>query len=325
MPNNVIGLAGVRRALEALFGPLDLQPLASQIYGFYTALVYFTPIFGGLLADRVLGQRRTVVVGADAHGDRPFHDGGRAALPLRIARAHPRQRRLQAEYLHPGRRPLSAWRPASRPRLSRSSMSASISAHFSRRSSAAHWARRSAWHYGFAAAGVGMVIGLGIYLYALCRYCRPTPKPKSRRRPRTDRAKTARAASEWGGLHRAARSLRAEHLFWAAYEQQGNTIALWADAEHRPQHSRSSAGIRANPDDLVPGRQSVPDLRLHAARRRALDAAGGARRRAVERDQNGARLFRRRARPISSSRSPRLACRRGQGELALAHRLFRQF
>src|SRR5580698_11437499 len=60
----VLGLAGIKSALEAVFGPLDVQPLSSQIYGFYTALVYLTPIFGGLLADRVLGQRRTVVIGA---------------------------------------------------------------------------------------------------------------------------------------------------------------------------------------------------------------------------------------------------------------------
>ena len=61
---DVIGLLGVKRALEAIFGPLDVQPLSSQIWGLYTGLVYFTPIFGGLLADRVLGQRRTVVIGA---------------------------------------------------------------------------------------------------------------------------------------------------------------------------------------------------------------------------------------------------------------------
>ena len=61
---NVIGLATVHRALESVFGPLDVQPLSSQIWGLYTGLVYFTPIFGGLLADRVLGQRRTVVIGA---------------------------------------------------------------------------------------------------------------------------------------------------------------------------------------------------------------------------------------------------------------------
>ena len=47
-------------ALEALFGPLDVQPLASQIYGLYTGFVYLTPVLGGFLADRVLGQRRTV-------------------------------------------------------------------------------------------------------------------------------------------------------------------------------------------------------------------------------------------------------------------------
>ena len=61
---NVVGLLTVKRALETIFGPLDVQPLSSQIWGFYTGLVYFTPIFGGLLADRVLGQRRTVIIGA---------------------------------------------------------------------------------------------------------------------------------------------------------------------------------------------------------------------------------------------------------------------
>ena len=43
---------------------LATQPLSSLIFGTYTALVYLTPIFGGLIADRVLGQRRTVVIGA---------------------------------------------------------------------------------------------------------------------------------------------------------------------------------------------------------------------------------------------------------------------
>src|ERR1700674_5366991 len=51
----VIGFATLRRTLEFLFGPLDVQPLASQIYGFYTGFVYLTPIIGGIIADRVLG------------------------------------------------------------------------------------------------------------------------------------------------------------------------------------------------------------------------------------------------------------------------------
>ena len=60
----VIGLGALKHGLEAVFGPLDIQPLASQIYGLYTGLVYLTPVLGGFLADRVLGQRRTVIIGA---------------------------------------------------------------------------------------------------------------------------------------------------------------------------------------------------------------------------------------------------------------------
>src|SRR5260370_41660922 len=59
--NGVIGLASFKSGLEYLFGPLAPQPLASQIYGFHTGLVYLTPLLGGLLAARVLGQRRAVV------------------------------------------------------------------------------------------------------------------------------------------------------------------------------------------------------------------------------------------------------------------------
>jgi POT family proton-dependent oligopeptide transporter len=61
---SVIGYAQLKGAYESLLGPLGVQPFASHIYGDYTALVYLTPILGGLLADRVLGQRRTVLLGA---------------------------------------------------------------------------------------------------------------------------------------------------------------------------------------------------------------------------------------------------------------------
>src|SRR3981081_796133 len=62
--DGVIGLAALRSLLESMFGPLGVQPFASQIYGLYTGLVYLTPLFGGLIADQVLGQRRTVIIGA---------------------------------------------------------------------------------------------------------------------------------------------------------------------------------------------------------------------------------------------------------------------
>ena len=60
----MIGLGDLEGALESIFGPLGVQPFASQIYGTYTALVYLTPLFGGWLADQVLGQRSTVIIGA---------------------------------------------------------------------------------------------------------------------------------------------------------------------------------------------------------------------------------------------------------------------
>jgi POT family proton-dependent oligopeptide transporter len=57
---NVAFFASFRR----LYGNLDGQPLASAIVGTYFACVYLTPIFGGFLADLVLGKRRTVLIGA---------------------------------------------------------------------------------------------------------------------------------------------------------------------------------------------------------------------------------------------------------------------
>jgi POT family proton-dependent oligopeptide transporter len=61
---NVAGFAGFRAAIESVTGPLSVQALASQIFGLYAGLVYFTPLFGGLIADRWIGQRTAVVIGA---------------------------------------------------------------------------------------------------------------------------------------------------------------------------------------------------------------------------------------------------------------------
>jgi len=63
LPGNVEQVAGIEQ-LRALYGGLEGQAFASAIFGTYAATVYLTPIFGGLLADRVLGKRRTVLLGA---------------------------------------------------------------------------------------------------------------------------------------------------------------------------------------------------------------------------------------------------------------------
>jgi POT family proton-dependent oligopeptide transporter len=59
----VVGFATFRGWLEGTFGPLSTQALASQIFGLYAGFVYFTPVIGGWLGDRI-GQRSAVVAGA---------------------------------------------------------------------------------------------------------------------------------------------------------------------------------------------------------------------------------------------------------------------
>lgn len=61
---HVAGFAGFRNGLESLFGPLSTQALASQIFGLYSGFVYFTPVLGGWIADRWIGQRNAVILGA---------------------------------------------------------------------------------------------------------------------------------------------------------------------------------------------------------------------------------------------------------------------
>ena len=63
LAGHVENVAGFE-ALRAFYGGIDGQPLASAIFGTYAASVYLTPILGGFLADRVLGKRRTVLLGA---------------------------------------------------------------------------------------------------------------------------------------------------------------------------------------------------------------------------------------------------------------------
>ena len=59
---HVSGFATFRGWIEGVFGPLSTQALASEIMGLYSGFVYFTPVIGGWLGDRI-GQRNAVVLG----------------------------------------------------------------------------------------------------------------------------------------------------------------------------------------------------------------------------------------------------------------------
>jgi POT family proton-dependent oligopeptide transporter len=60
---HVLGLGALRDLFE-FRAPMSNAAFASLIYGWYGGLVYFTPIVGGWVADRLLGAKRTVIVGA---------------------------------------------------------------------------------------------------------------------------------------------------------------------------------------------------------------------------------------------------------------------
>src|SRR5262247_1386469 len=220
---NVFGLAALTRTLEALFGPLDVQPLASQIYGLYTGLVYLTPILGGLLADRVLGQRRTVIIGAVlmaiGHFMMAFEPLFLLALTALILGNGAFKPNISTQVG-------GLYAPGDRRRdraFSIFYVGINLGA-FLAPLVCGTLGEDVGWHYGFAAAGVGMLIGLAVYLYAapmlpLDQLHRAQLAGTPHRYDRDD----ARAAFVLLVL------AIPSTFFWATYEQQGNTIALWAD------------------------------------------------------------------------------------------------
>ncbi len=220
----VFGYGALKNALEFVFGPLGVQPMASQVYGLYTSLVYLTPILGGLLADRLLGRRRTVMIGAVLMAIGHFMMAseslflpallflilGNGAFKPNISTQvgglyapgdHRRDRAYSIFYV-----------------------GINLGAFFSPLVCGT-LGERAGWHYGFAAAGVGMLIGLGIYVYAR-RHLPPEP-------PIVRRSATHRNApfthDERKGMIALLILWLPTVLFWATYEQQGNTTALWAD------------------------------------------------------------------------------------------------
>lgn len=227
LPGHVETIAGfpaLRGALEGVFGPLAIQPLASQVYGLYTGFVYLTPIFGGLLADRVLGQRRTVIIGAVlmalGHFMMAFQQLFLIALLALILgngafkpNISTQVGRLYAPGDHRRDRAYSIFY-----------VGINLGAFFSPLVCGT-LGEKIGWGYGFGAAGVGMLIALSVYLFALRLLPEDAPFKRARE-PQTRRLD----AKQRRGVIAILFLCIPVTLFWAGYEQQGNTIALWADA-----------------------------------------------------------------------------------------------
>ena len=222
---NVIGLGALRQLYESMFGPLGAQPFSSHIYGLYTGLVYLTPLFGGILADRVLGQHRTILLGAAlmaiGHFMMAFEPLFLFALTVLILGNGAFKPNMSAQVgglYAPGDR-------APRPRL-----------------------------FDLLCRDQCRRVSRAAGLRNARRRVRLALRLHGRRRRDDDRAcdlslRIARAAagriaqgdgaracekqpldrSEWLGILALLALFVPTTLFWATYEQQGNTIALWAD------------------------------------------------------------------------------------------------
>jgi proton-dependent oligopeptide transporter, POT family len=221
---NVIGLAALKHFFEFMFGPLDVQPLSSQIYGLYTGLVYLTPFFGGMLADRLLGQHRTVLLGAAlmavGHFMMAFEALFLVALTLLILGNGAFKPNISAQVG-------TLYAPGDRRRDRAYSIfyvGINLGA-FLAPLVCGTLGEELGWHYGFAAAGIGMTTALVIYVCALPSL----PRDELHTAIASGADKKPLDRNQWHGILALVALFVPTTLFWATYEQQGNTIVLWAD------------------------------------------------------------------------------------------------
>ncbi len=198
---------------------------ASLLYGTYTALVYATPFFGGIIADRWLGQRRTVVIGgalmAAGHFVMAIESSFFLALILLILGNGAFKPNISTQ--------VGGLYPPGDPRRDGAFtifyMGINLGAFLSNLVCGT-LAAIYGWHYGFAAAGVGMVLGLIVYV-AGGKHLAADNLSKAKAEQRTVSQKLTDVEK------RAVIALvvlcALNVVFWAVYEQQGNTMQSWAD------------------------------------------------------------------------------------------------
>jgi POT family proton-dependent oligopeptide transporter len=220
--DTVIGLGILKSFYEGIFGPLGVQPLSSHIYGLYTGLVYLTPIFGGILADRVLGQHRTVLLGAGlmavGHFMMAFEPLLLIALLTLILGSGAFKPSIAVQ--------VGGLYAAGDPRRDRAFSIFYVGINIGALLAplvCGTLGEEVGWHYGFTAAGIGMMIALLIYICGLSSLP-PDPRHKTsatERKPLDVNERRSVLALILLFLPTA--------LFWATYEQSGNTISLWAE------------------------------------------------------------------------------------------------
>jgi len=215
-------------------------PRASSVYGTYTGSVWVTPILGGLVADRILGAYRSVLLGGIvialghftlALRALPFFYTGLALIVIGTGLLKPNATTLVGSLYDEQ----DARRDAG---FSIFYMGINLGA-FIGPLLAGGLAQKVDWHLGFACAGVGMTLGLIQYVLGRDRLRPAMERVASRvRRAAPVAGAPARAGGgailgftpiEWGRIAAVVVFFVFAALFWAAYEQAASTLNLFVD------------------------------------------------------------------------------------------------
>jgi proton-dependent oligopeptide transporter, POT family len=162
---HIAGFSGFRVAVESIVGPLSTQALASQIFGLYSGFVYFTPLLGGMIADRWIGQRNAVVIGAlsmsAGHIAMAFDQSFLLALLLLVVGSGFLKGNISAQVgaLYPPED--EAWRTRGFVIFSTAINIGAVIGPLL----CGVLAQVYGWHYGFGIAAIFMLLGLATYLY----------------------------------------------------------------------------------------------------------------------------------------------------------------
>jgi proton-dependent oligopeptide transporter, POT family len=241
---HVAGFAGFRHAIESVFGPLSTQALASQIFGLYAGFVYFTPVLGGWVADRWIGQRNAVVLGAlgmsGGHIAMAFDQSFLLALLLLVVGSGLLKGNISAQVggLYPA---------ADEARRTRGFAIFSTAINFGAVAGpllCGFLAQRYGWHVGFGTAAVFMLCGLVTYLSGY----RHLPAKVERK----ILAAVPMTRADWKILAALVAVMAITVFQSIGYYQLGNVLPVWLQ-----EHGNMNAGGFSIP---IPWYQSIDPL-----------------------------------------------------------------
>ena len=215
----IAGFAGLRTAIESLTGPLSTQALASQIFGLYSGFVYFTPVLGGMIADRWIGQRTAVVIGALAmsagHLAMTFDQSFLPALSLLVIGSGLLKGNISAQVgaLYP---------PDDEARRNHGFVIFSTGINIGAVIGpvlCGLLAQIYGWQYGFGAAAICMLVGLATYLYGYRHLPARVPRRAAQQGPLT--------AADWRVTRALVAVIFITVLQTIGYYQSSNVLPLW--------------------------------------------------------------------------------------------------